>query len=64
MRDGNYFYGDLKKLWKELDADGGGFIEFAELAPEDAAIMEAFRTALVAEADCRAECAEVPRCRI
>lgn len=40
------YLGDLRSLWQFCDADGSGFITICELAPEEAAIMSDFKSAL------------------
>merc|ERR1719174_819860 len=39
--------GSLATLWRELDADGGGFITLDELAPDQAIELNVFKGTLV-----------------
>merc|ERR1719353_1591103 len=40
------FAGNLKSLWKEMDADGEGFVTLEEFAPEIAKLVTGFKTFL------------------
>merc|ERR1719478_408746 len=40
------FAGNLKALWKEMDADGEGFVTLEEFAPEIAKLINGFKTFL------------------
>merc|ERR1719409_113170 len=40
------FQGEIRKIWKTLDTDGGGTVGFAEFSPEIATQINAFKKAL------------------
>jgi Ca2+-binding EF-hand superfamily protein len=40
------YAGNLKSLWKELDADGEGFVSLAEFCPDIAELMQNFYACL------------------